>query len=846
MTRRTWTKLVIAAAGATLLLGALGCSQSSGSAANHDDNARATDSPRLDALLAMPPASNDAEMAEWRSALYALTTDDVLAAMSRLREPATGGDADVRRVLHAVAMYGGSTAGAALGTALRDAAAQYLRSTKWAEPRRFVMAQLALTRHPDAIRILADHLADEAVCESAARGIAQIGGDGARVALSRAPRRGACAQSADWALGLLDQGVLGDPALEGKPTEGDAVAAHQKIAALESAQGADGHRLLIECATSDDPELRRGTIRQWAATPTIDRLLTEGKRPLLGELGDANSALRSAILEVLLIRDEPVAPEALAVATTDSDRNVRHLGLRALSRLSPDSGMAPILAYAERADEQERAAIRPILAESRSGNQRLAGGLGRSSEGVTALLIEALTDRLARERLPAILDVAGPNAGERVHIAAAEAIGILGEAEQVPEVLRRLPGARDDRHRAALQEALVRLARRPDAGGASAAIVSAINPDDEAQFAMLLDVLGQTGGDQAWGAVRKALDDPRPAVRDAGWRAVGRWPIPAQLQDILELARSTQDEGAHVSALRSAARLAVENQAVPVSQRVILLGAVLKAARRAEERKVVISRLGEIRDSSALAVLLPISDDPELSREARTAMLSNAEAVVSTRTEISRMVAERVLGRPRAADATGSGITTAGSALPADDPLAVRAQALLEKVAEYEDFVIDWMTSGPYTLENVGAADLLERSLAPELESAGVQWTPLRRSPNTEPWYIDLAPQFGGDNRAVYLWTQVYSPRNTEARFEIGSDDGVRVWLNGEVVHTKYAVRECERASDIVPVRLKAGWNPVTMKVANGTGSFAACLRVRAQDGSRMPGIRVTTSSEVR
>ncbi|MBK8914745.1 MAG: hypothetical protein IPM64_09145 [Phycisphaerales bacterium] len=845
MNRRMWTALMLAAA-AGVLLGAIGCSQSGKSPTDGGDAAPASQSARLDALLAMPPASNDAEMAAWRSALHGLTAQDVQTAMSRLREPSVGGDADVRRVLHAVAVHGGSTAGAALGKALRDAGGRYLRSSQPAEPRQFVIAQLALTRHPASIAILAEHLADEAVCEGASRGIAQIGGTEARTALSRAPRRGPCAEAADWALGLLDHGVLGDPGSAGAPIPGNPSATHQKIASLQNARGADGRRLLIECATSDDDELRSGTIRHWAATRSLDALLTEDKRSLTGELGSADSALRAAILDVLLLRDEPVAPEALAVATTDADARVRRLGLRALSRLSPDTGMAPLLAYAERADEEELKALRPILAESRSGNQRLAGGLGRSSDGVTALLIGALTDRFAKERLPAILDVAGPNAHERVHVAAAEAIGILGEADQAPEVLRRVAGARSEAHRAALQEALLRLARRPDGGGAAAAIVSAINPDDEAQFAMLLDVLGQTGGDQAWGAVKKALDDPRQVVRDAGWRAVGRWPGPQQFTEILDLARSTQDEGNHIVAMRSAARLSVENATAPASQRTIQLGAVLKAARRIEERKMVISRLAEIQDSSALAVLLPISDDPELSREARSAMLANAEAVAATRTEISRMVAERVLNRKPAADVAGSGMSGGAEALPADDPLAVRAAALLDKVAEYEDFVTDWMASGPFTVEGVSGAELLGRSLGPELDSAGVQWAPLRRSPNSQPWHIDLAPQFGGDNRAVYLWTQVYSPRAAEARFEIGSDDGVRVWLNGEVVHTHNAVRGCERASDLVPIRLKAGWNPVTLKVTNGSGSFAACLRVRAPDGSRMPGIRVTTSSEVR
>ncbi len=60
-----------------------------------------------------------------------------------------------------------------------------------------------------------------------------------------------------------------------------------------------------------------------------------------------------------------------------------------------------------------------------------------------------------------------------------------------------------------------------------------------------------------------------------------------------------------------------------------------------------------------------------------------------------------------------------------------------------------------------------------------------------QPWLIELdkVEALAGDNRVAYLRTKVWSPKEQKARLELGSDDGVKVWLNGQLVHANNAVR---------------------------------------------------------
>jgi quinoprotein glucose dehydrogenase len=71
----------------------------------------------------------------------------------------------------------------------------------------------------------------------------------------------------------------------------------------------------------------------------------------------------------------------------------------------------------------------------------------------------------------------------------------------------------------------------------------------------------------------------------------------------------------------------------------------------------------------------------------------------------------------------------------------------------------------------------------------------------------------------------VFSPDDRGAPLLLGSDDGVRVWINGELVHTNPAYRAAAPDQDRVSVRLKKGWNKVLLKVLQGAGGWGYYLR---------------------
>ncbi|MGQ9730323.1 MAG: 3-keto-disaccharide hydrolase [Candidatus Zipacnadales bacterium] len=111
------------------------------------------------------------------------------------------------------------------------------------------------------------------------------------------------------------------------------------------------------------------------------------------------------------------------------------------------------------------------------------------------------------------------------------------------------------------------------------------------------------------------------------------------------------------------------------------------------------------------------------------------------------------------------------------------------------------------------------------------------RMSGNEAFVVDLAKLVGGNNRAVYLRSRVTSPRAQRALLEVGSDDAIVVWVNGQRVHSNKVFRPVTPWEDQVEINLNAGENVLLLKVVQGSGGWGACARIRGLDGKDIEGL---------
>jgi hypothetical protein len=72
-----------------------------------------------------------------------------------------------------------------------------------------------------------------------------------------------------------------------------------------------------------------------------------------------------------------------------------------------------------------------------------------------------------------------------------------------------------------------------------------------------------------------------------------------------------------------------------------------------------------------------------------------------------------------------------------------------------------------------------------------------------------------------------------------GSDDGIKIILNGKTIHDNNVWRGVTVDEDIVKSELRKGMNSLLVKVNNGTGGFGFCIRITTPANTTLENIKL-------
>ncbi len=112
-------------------------------------------------------------------------------------------------------------------------------------------------------------------------------------------------------------------------------------------------------------------------------------------------------------------------------------------------------------------------------------------------------------------------------------------------------------------------------------------------------------------------------------------------------------------------------------------------------------------------------------------------------------------------------------------------------------------------------------------------------------WIIDLNREIGGENRVAYLRTNLWMSRKKRARLDLGSFDGIKVWLNGEQVVAKNETHPLHADAVKIPITLKKGMNTLLIKSVQGSDeNWGVCARIRTTKGHDVRGIKAGVDAD--
>lgn len=134
-------------------------------------------------------------------------------------------------------------------------------------------------------------------------------------------------------------------------------------------------------------------------------------------------------------------------------------------------------------------------------------------------------------------------------------------------------------------------------------------------------------------------------------------------------------------------------------------------------------------------------------------------------------------------------------------------------------YITDWQIIGPFdNQDRKGFATAYgpekEFDVSKVYEGAGgkkVKWSAYQ---NNESGLIDFTKVFNPrDNVVSYAYTTLTMPEAKTIQFGLGSNDGIRVWINGKLVLDKLVARRAVPNDDIISVPMKKGENTILVKV---------------------------------
>lgn len=536
------------------------------------------------------------------------------------------------------------------------------------------------------------------------------------------------------------------------------------------------------------------SLRQWSTLPADAQLAVLDARVSLG--GDLLPTIRTA--------------------TQSPHLTVRVAAWEALSD-SGDSAAIPALAKAATSEQPaERDAARDALSRLRGPgiHEALLADLSKAEPKEKTELLRALGERNETNATSVLLENAGTGP-DAVRLAALESLRKIADPNTAAPLIALAAKAGPDS-----EHVLNALYAVCEASGnkeqLTATILGAMKSLPTAEQRLVLPVLSELATPAALEAALAASRNPDPEVAKDAVRVLAQWPNAAPAANLLELSGTATDASLQVLAMRAC--ISVEAQEPNLEQRLAVFQKVMATAKRPDEKKQALGQIGQIPTREALPVAMGYLEDPELANEAGLAALEIAEKLARTDPNLARETADKVLARCHTPD------------------IVARAWAVRGKPAGNGPFIEDWLVCGPFSKAGVtGATALFDIAFGPEEPSAKVHWKPLPRAK-----IADLASFFPEQmNCVAYLKTRVMAPQASDAALLMGSDDGVKAWLNGAVVHSNNVDRGLVTDQDMAPIHLQAGTNELLLKITQGGGGWGACARIVGRDGRPIKGLQV-------
>ena len=352
-------------------------------------------------------------------------------------------------------------------------------------------------------------------------------------------------------------------------------------------------------------------------------------KALAEQLENLGADARIVLLSALEARGDKSAAPHVAREVKNGDVAVRLAAIKSLGVIGDASNVELLAAASVAPDQTGRAAMDSL---SRLSDKDVAAALisvakSDSDPAIRVNAIQVLVIRGQTEAVPALFELA-EDKDDKIRQASYKALGALCDQTGLAKMVSMLPAAKSDADRAAVERAMITIVTRLEKPNASPVAAGLSNADDAVK-PHLLAVLPHIGGEEALQAVRGQLSGKNAEVVKAAVRALGGWPDPTPLPDLLSIARGPGDSTQQIMALRGYIKLVGLPANRSAGETVGLLTEAMAAAKRPEEKKAILAAASGYPCKEALDLAEGCRKDRALAAEAELACKKIRETLLN-------------------------------------------------------------------------------------------------------------------------------------------------------------------------------------------------------------------------
>jgi type 1 glutamine amidotransferase len=576
----------------------------------------------------------------------------------------------------------------------------------------------------------------------------------------------------------------------------------------------DAGKLLQDSVVSDDIVIQRAAI-QMLADFDDERIL----KAVAADISDLPDLAKVQLMAALAENPKKTGTKQVIQQMGSTNKSVRVAACQALGKLG---GLDAVEILAEAAanaqDRQEREAAQTALYQL-SGKE-VDGAVLRKiaaadktalDEKITAELIRATVQRQISEA-PEVLFRTAMSDNARIASESVRALQSLAGPEYMEEWVDLLVARPNTNTENALVVAAEKIPQRDSRAELILDKYASIQ-DVNAKISMLR-VLGKIGASHAIVLLKKEAASSDAKIGQAAFRAMTDWPGSDFLNEMKDLAKVGKDEKTRILAFRAYVRMLANPGDMSESEVVEKLIAAYPMAQRPNEQKIVIGVLGHYGNSRALAFVKGTAADSALKAESEVSLIQICEKLLKRNPSAVKPVLQNLKDTST------------------NKSVKKKAEELFEKIHDRDSYVLDWQVSGPYMSKGKNGDALFDVEFVPEKNLSEGNWQDAQSLLEGAVGVFNLSRLSEGDNRAAYLKTILSVDKVTPVVFKIGSDDGVKVWVNGKQVHANNASRPVKAGQDKVDVRLEKGQNQVLVKVTQKSGNWGFCMNITDSNGN--------------